>query len=59
MESLTALGNVVGRLLKGATTPSRWPVLRRRTIQRCAVAVPGASAYYLGSGIVCIPARAG
>jgi nicotinamide-nucleotide amidase len=59
MQSLSALGNVVGTLLKE----------RRQTlavaessaggvINAALVAVPGASAYYLGGGVIDAPGHA-
>ena len=53
MESLTALGNVVGRLLKERNhTVAVAESSAGGLINAALVAVPGASAYYLGGGIV-------
>jgi nicotinamide mononucleotide (NMN) deamidase PncC len=53
MESLTALGSVVGNLLKERKqTLAIAESSAGGLINAAFVAVPGASAYYLGGGIV-------
>ena len=53
MESLTALGSVVGKLLKErGETLAAAESSAGGLINAALVAVPGASAYYLGGGIV-------